>query len=242
MKKFSDGQIFVALDMSDKEATKEMAKKIAPYCSGLKIGLEFFTRFGPDAVKEVMNLAGKPLFLDLKFHDIPNTVASAIRSIMTLRPSLLTLHASGGFGMMQAAKEAAEEEASKLSILPPDLLAVTILTSLDTDDLRNIGYQHDAKGQVQRLADLSIRAGMNGLVCSGAELSMLRQQLGDEPILVVPGIRNADGQTEDQKRTMSPLEAKKTGADILVIGRPITKAMDPVAAATEIRLSLHKKV
>lgn len=230
----------MALDMDDKARARETVRRLGPFVDGFKIGLEFFSAFGPKGIEEVMAETEKPLFLDLKFHDIPNTVAAAVRSVLPLRPFLLTLHASGGKAMLKAAGDAAREEAEKRGYMPPLLLGVTVLTSLDEGDLSEIGYRTPLREQVVRLGKISQDAGLNGLVCSGREIATLREELGQEMLLVVPGIRPQTDEQADQKRSVTPEEALLAGANILVIGRPILAAKDPIQAAMNIRKSLEK--
>ena len=199
----------------------------------VKVGLELFVAAGPEGVARVAD-AGIPLFLDLKLHDIPNTVAGAVRAAARLGASMLTLHAAGGEGMIAAAREAAE----RASGARPLLLAVTVLTSLDEPDLAAIGLAGPPEAAVLRLARLALAAGADGLVCSAREVAALRAALGQEPILVVPGIRPAGSPADDQRRTMTPREAVSAGADWLVIGRPITRSPDPSAAARAIAASV----
>ena len=199
----------------------------------VKVGLELFVAAGPEGVARVAD-AGIPLFLDLKLHDIPTTVAGAVRAAARLGASMLTLHAAGGEGMIAAAREAAEAALGPR----PVLLAVTVLTSLDRRDLDAIGLAGPPEAAVLRLARLALAAGADGLVCSAREVAALRAALGQEPILVVPGIRPAGSPADDQRRTMTPREAVSAGADWLVIGRPITRSPDPSAAARAIAASV----
>ena len=198
----------------------------------MKLGLEFFGANGPEGVRQIA-ASGLPVFLDLKFHDIPNTVAGAVRAVLPLSPAILTIHASGGAAMMRAAAEAAAEAGNNR----PRVVAVTVLTSLDDDDLDAVGQTPPAGDQVQRLAALARSCGLVGIVCSPMETSALRAACGPDFTLVVPGIRPASylrGATDDQQRTATPGRAVEAGADRLVIGRPITGADDPVAAAESI--------
>ena len=216
--------IFCAVDRPDLEGTLALARALAPHVGGIKLGLEFFTAQGPRGVEAVAAL-GLPVFLDLKLHDIPNTVAGAVRQVARLGVAMLTLHASGGRAMLEAAAEAAAAATT-----PPWLLGVTVLTSLDAADLAAIGMAADPAGQALRLARLAVAAGLDGLVCSPHEIAELRRALGAGPKIVVPGIR-AEAGGDDQKRTMAPADALAAGADILVIGRPITRATAPADAA-----------
>ena len=224
--------IFCAVDRPDLEGTLALARALAPHVGGIKLGLEFFTAQGPRGVEAVAAL-GLPIFLDLKLHDIPNTVAGAVRQVGKLGVAMLTLHASGGRAMLEAAAEAAAA-----SPTPPWLLGVTVLTSLDAADLAAIGMAADPAGQALRLARLAVAAGLDGLVCSPHEIADLRRALGPGPKIVVPGIR-AEAGGDDQKRTMAPADALAAGADILVIGRPITRAIAPADAAAALARQLR---
>jgi orotidine-5'-phosphate decarboxylase len=220
--------VFAALDTPDLPRALEIASAIRPHVGGLKVGLEFITALGPEAVKKIVAL-GAPVFADTKFHDIPNTVAGASRAIAALGVSIFNVHASGGEAMMRAAKDAAASVNPKMKII-----AVTVLTSLEDSDLDAVGQKTPARDQVLRLAELTKKSGLDGVVCSAHEIVPLRKALGDDFLLVVPGIRPAGADLADQKRVMTPAEAQKAGADILVIGRPIVAAKDPVAAAKAI--------
>jgi len=227
-------RIFCALDSADLETVRSLAQAIAGAVDGLKLGLEFFTAQGPDGIREIAKL-GLPIFLDVKLHDIPNTVAGAIRSLAPLAPYYLTLHAAGGEDMLRAARATAHEEAARLSLAPPRLLAVTVLTSLDESDLAQQGVAGTAREQVVRLAELARRAGIDGIVSSPREIEAIRAACGAGFDIVVPGIRPGGGGAQDQKRVMTPGEAVRAGASALVIGRPITGAADPAQAAAQIR-------
>ena len=195
---------------------------------GVKLGLEFFSANGPAGVATILEL-GVPVFLDLKLHDIPNTVAKAVEALRPLEPAVLTVHAAGGRAMLEAAKAAAAPTTK--------VVAVTVLTSLDGDDLQSIGVPSRADEQVERLAALARSAGLDGIVCSGAEVGAAHAAW-PEGFFVVPGVRPAGGAEGDQKRVVTPREALRSGASILVIGRPITAADDPLAALRDIALSL----
>lgn len=224
--------VFVAIDTPDAAAAARLAAAVAPHVAGIKLGLEFFVANGPDAVRRVAQ--GVPLFLDLKLHDIPNTVAGAVRSALAVGARYLTLHASGGPAMLRAAADAA-----RAAPRPPKLLAVTVLTSLAEDDLARIGQIGPARAQVERLALMARAAGCDGAVCSPHETAALRAACGAGFDLVVPGIRPAGSNGgDDQKRVMAPDQAIAAGASYLVIGRPITGAPDPAAAARAIAESL----
>jgi orotidine-5'-phosphate decarboxylase len=222
--------VFVALDTTDPAEAARLAGAVAPSVGGIKLGLEFFCANGPAGVRQVMGAGAAPLFLDLKLHDIPNTVAGAVRAVAPLAPYLLTVHAAGGPAMMRAAAEAAAEARPDR----PRIVAVTVLTSLDEADLAAIGIAGRVADQAARLADLALAAGLDGVVCSAHEAATLRRRLGPAAILVVPGIRPAGSALGDQKRVMNPAEAMAAGATHLVIGRPITGAPDPAAAARAI--------
>ncbi|MCO6417652.1 orotidine-5'-phosphate decarboxylase [Siccirubricoccus sp. KC 17139] len=225
-------RIIPAIDTSDPARAMALAHTLAPGCGAVKLGLELFTAAGPEAVRQVAPLA--PVFLDLKLHDIPNTVAGAVRSLLPLRPAMLTLHAAGGAAMVAAAREAAEAAGAAR----PILLAVTVLTSLDAAALSETGVAGGPVQQVLRLARLALAAGADGLVCSPREVGPIRDAFGEAPLLVVPGVRPAGSAAGDQARTATPAEAVAAGADWLVIGRPITGAADPVAALAGIAAGL----
>jgi len=220
--------IFVAIDTPDLDLARSIAKAVAPLAGGLKLGLEFFCHNGRAGVAELA-ATGLPIFVDLKFHDIPNTVAGAIQALAPLTPAILTVHAAGGRAMMEDAKAAAPAGTK--------VVAVTLLTSLDHDDLSSIGVTGEAAGQVERLADLARAAGLDGIVCSGNEVAAAHA-LWKDGFFVIPGIRPADSATGDQKRIMTPRLALDAGASILVIGRPITAAEDPAAALRAIAATL----
>lgn len=227
-------RIYVAVDTTGTEEAARLAGALGGTVGGIKLGLEFFAAGGPAGIRAVMSRAGLPLFLDLKLHDIPNTVAGAVRAVVPLAPAFVTLHASGGPAMMRAAVEAAREAAASAGVPRPRLLGVTVLTSLDDDDLEAVGQGLSAAGQVRRLALLAQSAGLDGVVCSPAEVAELRTLVDPGFVLMVPGIRPEGGETGDQKRVMTPRAAVEAGADHLVIGRPITRAADPAAAARAI--------
>ncbi len=224
--------VFCAVDRPDLPGTIALVRALAPHVGGIKLGLEFFTAQGPRGVEAVTAL-GLPVFLDLKLHDIPNTVAGAVREVAKLGVSMLTLHASGGRSMLEAAAEAAAAAPVR-----PWLLGVTVLTSLDAADLAETGVADAPDQQALRLARLAVSAGLDGLVCSPLEIAGLRRALGPGPKIVVPGIRPAGG-GDDQKRTMAPAQALAAGADILVVGRPITRAPAPDAAAADLARQLR---
>jgi orotidine-5'-phosphate decarboxylase len=223
--------LIAALDTTDVTQAATWAEQVAPHCGLLKLGLEFYLANGASGVQAVARL---PVFLDLKLHDIPNTVAGAVRAVLPLRPRMLTLHAAGGAAMVTAARRAAEQAGPDR----PMLLAVTVLTSLDAAALAAVGVAGGTRQQVLRLARLAMEAGADGLVCSAQEVAMLRDALDKTAVLVVPGIRPAGFPSGDQIRTMTPREADDAGADWLVVGRPITSAADPGAAAAAIAAEL----
>jgi orotidine-5'-phosphate decarboxylase len=220
--------IYVALDLPRLDAAEALARKVKDHIGGIKLGLEFFCAHGAHGVHEIAKV-GLPIFLDLKFHDIPNTVAAAMQSIHVLQPSIVTVHAAGGRAMLEDAKAAAGEHTK--------VVAVTVLTSLDNDDLAAIGVAARAQEQALRLAELAHSAGVDGIVCSGHEVAAVRHQWKDG-FFVVPGLRPADSHLGDQKRAVTPRAARDAGASVLVIGRPITRATDPVAAARAIEATL----
>ncbi len=220
--------VFCALDRPDLDGALGLCRSLRGVVGGFKVGLEFMTANGPDGVRRVVAL-GLPVFLDGKFHDIPNTVAGAVRAAASLDVAMLTLHVAGGPAMLRAAVEAAH-----LQEPCPKLLGVTVLTSLDDADLAALGVPHKVTDQVLRLAELAWSAGLDGVVCSPHEVPLLRECFGREFKLVVPGIRPRAFARGDQKRTMSPAETIAAGADLLVIGRPITEAAEPRAAAAAI--------
>lgn len=225
-------RVLVALDTADLERAKALASALSSLVGGLKIGKEFFTAHGPQGVRALAG--GQPLFLDFKFHDIPNTVASALRAAVDLEPLIINVHASGGGAMMAAAAEAVRDAAAARGVARPRLIGVTVLTSLDDADLEAVGQRGPTAEQVLRLARLARDSGLDGVVCSPREIAMLRDALGPDFLLVVPGIRPDWAAKGDQKRVTTPTEALAAGADYLVIGRPITGAEDPAAAARRI--------
>ena len=222
-------RLFVALDTPDADAAAGLAKNLKGVAGGVKLGNEFFTAHGPAGVARVA-AEGLPVFLDLKFHDIPNTVAGAVKAALALKPFMLNVHASGGAAMMRAAAKATAE----LGNPRPLVIAVTVLTSLDDDDLRAVGVRPPMVDQAVRLAKLAQASDLDGVVCSAKEAMAIRGACGRAFRLVVPGIRPIWAAAEDQKRIVTPREAIALGADYLVVGRPITEARDPVAAARRI--------
>jgi orotidine-5'-phosphate decarboxylase len=224
--------VFVALDTTDLNQARDLAARVRPHVGGLKLGLEFFSAHGPQGVRAFKEM-GLPIFLDLKFHDIPNTAAGAVRAAAGLGVDILNVHAAGGAAMLTAAREAAHGVNPKTKVI-----AVTVLTSLSDADLDMVGQRGPAGDQVLRLATLTRDSGLAGVVCSAREIATLRQAMGPDFLLVVPGIRPKGSAVGDQQRVMGPKEALDLGASILVIGRPITGAPDPVQAAREIAQSL----
>jgi orotidine-5'-phosphate decarboxylase len=227
-------RLFCALDTTDLARARQWARDLASQVDGLKLGLEFFGAHGPAGVR-AMAAEGAPLFLDLKLHDIPNTVGRAARAVAGLGPAFVTVHAAGGAAMIQAAREGLDEGARAAGVTRPNLLAITVLTSLADDDLTAVGQLGPVGAQVVRLAGLALANGADGVVCSAREAAALRAGLGPRALLVVPGIRPAASATQDQKRAVTPGDAVRLGADLLVVGRPITDAGDPAAAAAAIQ-------
>jgi orotidine-5'-phosphate decarboxylase len=220
--------VYVALDTPDLEQARALAARVKTHVGGLKLGLEFFAANGPAGVHEMARF-GLPIFLDLKLHDIPNTVAKAIHALRPLEPAILTVHAAGGRAMMEDAKAAAPSGTK--------VIGVTVLTSLDGEDLGAIGVAGAPDAQVERLALLAHEAGLDGVVCSGAEIGVVHKAW-PEAFIVVPGVRPPEAATGDQKRVVTPRQALDAGASILVIGRPVTLAPDPAAALQAISATL----
>ena len=220
--------VYLALDLPQLDAAKALADKVKAHVGGLKLGLEFFCAHGHHGVHEIAHV-GLPIFLDLKLHDIPNTVAGAMQAIHVLEPAIVTIHASGGRAMMEDAKAAAANGTK--------VVAVTLLTSLDERDLMRTGVSGSAHDQVMRLAELAQLAGLDGIVCSGHEVGAVHKQWKDG-FFVVPGLRPGGKATGDQKRVVTPRQARDDGASVLVVGRPISRAEDPLAAARAIEATL----
>ena len=220
--------LFLALDVPRLDAAQDLARKVKGHVGGFKLGLEFFCAHGHHGVHELAKI-GLPIFLDLKLHDIPNTVAAAMQAIHVLEPAIVTVHASGGRAMMEDAKAAAGENTK--------VVGVTVLTSFDDKDLTRIGIPDSPHDAALRLAELAHKAGLDGIVCSGHEVGDIHRQWKDG-FFVVPGLRLPDGKKGDQKRIVTPREARDDGASVLVIGRPIRSADDPVAAARAIEATL----
>lgn len=238
--------VYCAVDTVDLPHAARLIRSIAgdanPTVGGIKLGLEFFLAHGAPGVRYAfpapIRATGVGFFLDLKLHDIPNTVAGGIRAVVELEPTFITIHTAGGPAMMKAAADAAAAEAERLGVRRPRLLGVTVLTSLDRGDLEATGVQADPGDQVLRLGALARRSGLDGVICSPHEIAALRKECGDEFVLMVPGIRPAGAATGDQKRVMTPRQAVALGANHLVIGRPITEAADPADAARTIAREL----
>jgi orotidine-5'-phosphate decarboxylase len=227
--------IFCAIDTPDLDRALALAAAMQKAECGIKLGLEFFAAHGADGVKEIRRAyEGLPLFLDLKFHDIPNTVAGAVGAVCALEPQFINVHASGGQAMMTAARDAMDKATAKYGTAAPKLLAVTILTSLDEQALEQVGYREGLDSRVEQMAKLTQASGLDGVVCSAREIKTVRRACGDDFVLMVPGIRPADVAMQDQKRVMTPQEALAAGASYLVIGRPITGAENPAQAASAI--------
>jgi orotidine-5'-phosphate decarboxylase len=229
----NDPRVIVALDFPAAEAAIAFAKRLNPRDCRLKIGKELFTAAGP-ALIETLAQRGFDIFLDLKFHDIPNTVAGACRAAVNLGVWMLNVHASGGRAMMEAARDAVGSTDDR-----PKLIAVTLLTSMGADEMAEVGLSGDPAAMVGRLARLAQASGLDGVVCSAQEAALLRRECGKEFCLVTPGIRPATASADDQQRIMTPAAALGAGADYLVIGRPITQASDPAAALAAINLELN---
>ncbi len=229
MANLQSNPVYCALDTTDIARAIAWARAVKPFVGGFKIGLEFFNANGPDGVRKIVEI-GHPVFAVLMLHDIPNTVAGGIHAILPLDVSLVNVHAAGGSAMMRAAADAAASAGPKR----PKVIGVTVLTSLDEYDLKATGISGSPSEHVLRLAKLAKTSGLDGVVCSAHEIESLRHELGPDFILIVPGIRPAGAANADQKRVMSPREAQRLGASILVIGRPMTGAPDPAAAARAI--------
>ncbi len=225
-------QLILALDLEEKAQALDLLDRLDNSLSWVKVGLQMFTRYGPQLLEEIAEKNYR-IFLDLKLHDIPNTVASAIKSLSSCPVEMLTLHASGGSEMIAAAKQARDDSSSEAK-----LIAVTILTSFNPELLAQVGITTPIPEQVQKLGKLSIESGADGLVCSPHEISVLRENLGGSPLLITPGIRPKGSDTGDQKRIMTPPEAAALGSSFIVVGRPILKAPDPQQATIEIQHQL----
>ncbi|TNE36784.1 MAG: orotidine-5'-phosphate decarboxylase [Alphaproteobacteria bacterium] len=229
-----ENPVFCALDTTDVGRAVELAREVAPHVGGLKIGLEFYNANGPQGARAITDV-GLPVFFDLKLHDIPNTVAGGIRAVLDLQPAIINVHCCGGRAMMQAAAQ----EAATAGAKAPLVIGVTMLTSLDASDLADIGVTRSPAEHVVALSQLAKASGLGGVVCSPHEIEAVKAACGQDFKLIVPGIRPAGAATGDQKRVMTPDEALRLGADVLVIGRPITTAPEPRAAAQAIARTLQ---
>ncbi len=229
--------IILALDVPEIEAARKLIRELAPVVGAFKVGKELFVATGPELVREI-RATGASVFLDLKFHDIPHTVAKAVASAVRLDVQMLTVHTCGGHEMLAAAEQAAQQTALQSGREAPLVLGVTVLTSMDNENLAEIGIHANIGQQVERMAMLAVRSGLRGLVCSPLEIVALRQFIPSQMQLVTPGIRPGGGGGDDQKRTLSPQEARAAGASWLVIGRPIYQAANPRKAAEEILATL----
>jgi orotidine-5'-phosphate decarboxylase len=230
-------RLIAAIDTPDRAEAARLITALAPHCGMVKLGLEYFLSQGPAG----LIIANENLlFLDLKLHDIPNTVAGAVRSLVPLGIAMLTIHAAGGAAMISAARDAAEQTATAEK--RPQIIAVTVLTSLDASALHSTGISGGTTQQVLRLARLALDAGADGLVCAAHELPQLRDAFGEKPVLVVPGIRPAGSPAGDQARTMTPSDAIAAGADYIVVGRPITQAPNPAQAAGAIAAAIAQAI
>ena len=228
----TDSKIIVALDYADRQQAMQFVNEIDASLCKLKVGKEMFTRFGPAFVEELVK-RDFDVFLDLKFHDIPNTVARACEAAADLGVWMVNVHAQGGLRMMQAAREALAEKTE-----PPLLIAVTVLTSMDQQDLQALGIQQSPAELAQSLAKLTQQAGLDGVVCSAQEAASMREQFNNDFLLVTPGIRPAGSASDDQRRIMTPVDAIQAGANYLVIGRPVTKSDNPVGILRTINSEL----
>ena len=222
--------VAVALDAPDLESAARWAALVTPHVSTVKIGLELYLRYGPDVVASIRGASGVQVFLDLKLHDIPATVAGAARAVSRLRPEFLTVHAAGGPSVVRAAVDGAPATC---------VAAVTVLTSMGAEDLARVGVPGSVSDAVRRLSVMAVEAGARGLVCSPQEVAAVRAEVGPDVTLITPGVRPAGSGADDQARVATPVEAIRSGADLLVIGRPITRASDPGAAAAAIAASLR---
>ncbi|MBO3745507.1 orotidine-5'-phosphate decarboxylase [Streptosporangiaceae bacterium NEAU-GS5] len=223
--------IAVALDAPDLETAARWASLVTPHVSTVKVGLELYLRYGPDVIATIRGASGVRVFLDLKLHDIPNTVAGAARAVARLRPAILTVHAAGGPAMIRAAVEAVPQT---------QIAAVTVLTSLSAADLATIGIQGPPEDAVRRMAAQAVAAGAPALVCSPQEVAAVRAEVGPDITLITPGVRPAGSDAQDQARVATPERAIADGADLLVIGRPITASPDPGATAAAIAAALRR--
>lgn len=226
-------RLIVALDVDTEEKAVALAERLKDDVRFFKIGFELFSACGPSVVKRIRAM-GCGIFLDLKFHDIPNTVSRAAGAVTRLGVRMFNVHASGGYEMMEAAARAAAAEAKKLGIERPKVIAVTVLTSMDENGLKKIGVDVNMKIQVMRLAALAKKAGLDGVVASPVEARLIRDELGSDFLIVTPGVRPSWAGADDQKRVATPKDAIRDGADLIVVGRPVTEAKDPAQAAQDI--------
>ena len=225
-------RLVVALDFPSAAPAKDLAGRLSGRVGLFKVGMELFYAAGPVVVREIAEAGG--VFLDLKLHDIPHTVAGAVRSLVPMAPAILNVHASGGLAMMQAAREAAGDEAARLGVTPPRLVAVTVLTALDEEAFRQAGFKGTIADTVLHLAHLAACAGLDGVVASAGEAAAIRRELGPGFLIITPGIRPQGAAAGDQRRLFSPAAAVRAGASHLVVGRPVTAALDPVRAVQDI--------
>lgn len=234
-------RLIVALDLDDLEAATELVRSLAREVGMFKIGKQLFTHAGPQAVRLIQSLGGE-IFLDLKFHDIPNTVAKAAIEATRLGVKMFNVHASGSLEMMRLTVKEVERVSRQQKLRRPIMLGVTVLTSLGQEDLQRLGVEHKIADQVVRLALLTKEAGMDGVVASPHEVADIRQACGQRFVIVTPGIRPADTQRNDQQRVMTPADAVRAGVDYIVVGRPILEAKNPIMAAREIVAEMHEGV
>jgi orotidine-5'-phosphate decarboxylase len=226
-------ELIVALDFDSKEKALKLVEELGSPVKHYKVGLELFSRAGTEAVKELSKL-GKKVFLDLKYHDIPNTVKSAAKVAIEAGVFMYNLHALGGFELMKQVAEFNAEYAEKIGVAKPLVIAVTVLTSMKEDDLKEVGIERSVNEEVLKLAELAKRAGLNGVVCSAKEVRLIKENLGEDFLTVTPGIRPSWAAKNDQKRVVTPRMAKELGTDFIVVGRPITKAPNPKKAAERV--------
>lgn len=238
MKLSAKDRLVVALDVDSREQAISLVEELNPFVGLFKIGSQLFTATGPQLVKEIINRGAK-VFLDLKYHDIPNTVASAVVAAMRLGVSICNVHALGGLAMMRQVAEECEKVAAKESLTKPIILAVTVLTSHDQASLNDLAINENLSDLVVRLAKLTQKAGLDGVVASAQEITLIRNATQSPFVVLTPGLRPAQSDTQDQKRVMTPEEALKAGSDYLVIGRPILAHPNPAKAAAEIVASLE---
>ncbi len=231
--------IYIAIDNPDLKQALDLCHKVKDHIGGIKLGKEFIAALGPEGIKAISN-KGLPIFADVKFHDIPNTVYKAIKALGPLKPAIINVHTAGGLKMMQAASQARDEIENEYGIRPL-MIGVTILTSLSAEDIKEIGYNLPLAEQALNMAKLAHKAGLDGVVCSSHEIKAIKQACGADFKTIVPGIRPLWAQSDDQSRIMTPAEALAEGADILVIGRPITASANPKEAAQKIWLELKEQ-